>query len=243
MIPDQKVVVFRNEEAIDDFLIQRWKEISREAVEKRGFWAVALSGGATPIPFYKRLAELSEPLPWDQTHIFLVDERFVLSHHPDSNFCLLEETFLRAVRIPPQNIHPIPVGDLTLQVAARQYEEDLRGFFRISLGEFPEFDLILLGVGEDGHTASLFPESPAWKEAVHLVAFARLDPQRHDRITITLPVINHARNVVFLAKGAHKASVLEKVIGQKDPSLPASAVAPKSGKLIFLLDSEASSRL
>jgi 6-phosphogluconolactonase len=243
MIPDQKVVVLDNEKEMADFLIQIWKEISREAIGKKGFWVVALSGGKTPIPFYKELAELKEPLPWDQTHIFLVDERFVPLDDPDSNFRMLETILLRAVRIPLENIHPIPVEKLTPQMAARQYEEDLRSFFQISAGELPEFDLILLGIGEDGHTASLFPDSPALKETVQLAAFVRLDQERHDRITITLPVINRARNVVFLAEGVRKAGVLEKVIHQKDPSLPASAVAPKRGKLIFLLDSEAGSKL
>jgi 6-phosphogluconolactonase len=244
MIPQgQRVIVLQNEDEMADFMIKKWKEVSRAAIEEEGFLTVALSGGKTPIPLYQRLALLKEGLPWEKTHIFLVDERFLPFQHPDSNFHMLKDTLLDQVPIPRQNIHPVPAGEATPQIAARKYEEDLRTFFKLAPDELPELDLILLGVGKDGHTASLFPGRLPINEPGQLVAAVMLDEMRHNRITLTLPVINQAKTIIFLVTGKDKAEVLGKVVYKKDFTLPASLVAPQTGNLIFLSDLEASSQL
>jgi 6-phosphogluconolactonase len=239
----QNILVFDSKDKISDFLIKKWREISREAIEKGGYIAVALSGGKTPINFYRKLANSKEILPWDETHIFLVDERFVPFDDNDSNYGMLKETLLKRIQIPQENIHPVPTERSTLEMSAKEYEEELRRFFKLPQGKFPEFDLILLGIGEDGHTASLFPGSPLLKDMIHLAVSVISDGTRHHRITLTLPVINNAKHVVFLVTGGKKAAILKDVIVKRNPSLPASMVNPIGGNLMFLIDREASSAL
>ncbi len=244
MIPQgQRVIVLEREDEMADFMVKKWAEVSRAAVEEKGFFTVAISGGKTPIPLYRRLALSGGGLDWEKTHIFLVDERFVPFQHRDSNFHMLKDTLLDQVPIPRQNIHPVPVGEATAQIAARKYEEDLTIFFKLLAGELPELDLILLGIGEDGHTASLFPGKPFSNEPNGLAIAVKLNEISHPRISLTLPVINNAKNILFLVRGANKAEVLERVIQKKDAALPASMVSPQRGSLIFVLDPEASSRL
>jgi 6-phosphogluconolactonase len=156
---------------------------------------------------------------------------------------MLRQTLLDKIGIPEENIHPIPTGKSTPSISAEAYEEDLKIFFKLRLGQFPEFDLILLGIGEDGHTASLFPASPVLNEWNRLAVAVMLDEIRHHRITLTLPVINHAKHAVFLVSGKNKAAVFEKVVNKKDPSLPASMVNPGKGTLLFLSDLEAGLQL
>lgn len=239
----EQVFVFATKSEMSDFMILRWKEISRESVERKGYFVAALSGGKTPVDFYMKLAGFKEPLPWNKTHIFLIDERFVPFNDEDSNYRMLRKTVLDHVTIPQENIHPISTSTPHPQISARKYEEELKAFFKRSHDPIPEFDLILLGIGEDGHTASLFPNSPALNDVMHLVAEVMLDERGHHRITLTLPVINHANNVIFLVSGQRKAAVVEKIINQKDSSLPTSMVRPTRGKLIFLIDREASLNL
>jgi 6-phosphogluconolactonase len=189
------------------------------------------------------LSGVKEMLPWDKTHIFLVDERFVPFEHNDSNYRMLKETLFDHVPIPQGNIHPIPTGTSTPQASAMAYEKDLKKFFGLSQDQFPEFDLLLLGIGEDGHTASLFPGTSVLDDHIHLAAPVALDEMRHPRITLTLPVINNAKHILFLITGKDKASVLRKIIHKEDASLPASMVHSKKGGLIFVIDREASSQL
>lgn len=230
--------VFKNSDEMWQFMAAKWREIASVAIKEKGYFTVALSGGKTPVGFYQRLLTI-RGLPWDKTHIFLVDERFVPPFHAESNYGMLQETLLSKIRIPPQNIHCISTLALSPHAAAEKYEKELIVFFRLHEGGIPEFDLILLGIGEDGHTASLFPGSEALKERRHLVSSVKLDILLHDRVTLTLPVINNARNVVFLLSGKHKAAVARKLIDEKDHSLPASMVKPEKGRLIFLMEREA----
>jgi 6-phosphogluconolactonase len=237
----QNLFVFDSKKEISEFLLRKWEAISREATERKGYVAVALSGGETPFDFYQRLGQ-SDQLPWEKTHLFLVDERFLPYDDQDSNWGMLRRTLLIRGQVPRENIHPIPTEASDLRTAARKYEEDLKNFFQLSEGELPEFDLILLGIGEDGHTASLFPGDPALKETSRLAVAVIPTKARHPRITLTLPVLNQGRNVIFLVSGKNKASVLERVI-KRDASLPASLVNPESGNLFFVTDREASSAL
>ncbi len=238
----REIFLFDDKEKMSEFMIGKWKEILREAIEKRGIFIVALSGGKTPVHFYRRLANMKEAFPWNKTHVFPVDERFVSFTAKESNFGMLKKTLLDKVPVPPENIHPIPAERSTPQISAMEYEEDLRIFFKLSKGQFPQFDLILLGIGEDGHTASLFPGSPLLNEQIRLAAPVILDKVRHPRVTLTLPAINHSRNVLFLVTGKNKAAVLKSIFDEGDDLLPASRVKP-DGNLIFLIDQEAGSLL
>jgi 6-phosphogluconolactonase len=239
----RNVRVFDRKDDISSFIIETWREISQEAIERKGAFSAALSGGKTPVDFYRKLSGVKEMLPWHKTHIFLVDERFVPLEHRDSNYRILKETLLDHIPIPQRNIHPIPTGRSTPQVSAMAYEGDLKKFFRVSKGQFSEFDLLLLGIGEDGHTASLFPGTPVLDDPIHLAAPVFLNETKHHRITLTLPVINNAKHILFLVTGKNKAPVLRKIIEEEDASLPASMVHPNKGKLIFVIDREASSQL
>lgn len=237
-----EVRTFGMEKEMADFLIRKWKEIAQISIKKKEYFAVAVSGGHTPIHLYRRMAARKEILPWDKTHIFMVDERFVPFCHADSNFQMVKITLLNPLEIPVQNLHPIRAEEATPQIAAEKYEEELRTFFQPAAGQFPEFDLILLGIGGDGHTASLFPgglgfDTPKFSVAVYL------NQEKHNRITLTLPVINQAKHVIFYATGKNKAGIMKKVVEERDPSFPASRVAPQTGNLLFLLDLEASSQL
>jgi 6-phosphogluconolactonase len=239
----RNVRVFDRKDDISSFIIETWREISQEAMERKGVFSVALSGGKTPIDLYHKLSSVKEMLSWDKTHIFLVDERFVSFEHRDSNYCMLKKTLLDHIPIPQGNIHPIPTDRPTPRTSAMAYEEDLKKFFGLSKDQFPEFDLLLLGIGEDGHTASLFPGTPVLDDTIHLAAPVSMDEMRHPRITLTLPVINNAKHILFLVVGKNKAFVLQKIIDQEDTSLPASMVHPNKGNLIFVIDREASSQL
>jgi len=237
------VLMFDDENHMLKFMIEKWEDISQEGIQRKGYFTIGLSGGKTPIMFYQKLAEWESKSSWKRTHAFLVDERFVSFEDKESNYRMLRETLFGKIPIPQENIHPIPTGKTSLETSAREYEEDLRRFFKVSKGQYPSFDLILLGIGEDGHTASLFPGSKALSECGHLTAAVVLDEMRHDRISLTLPVINHAEHVIFFVRGANKAPVLKKIIAGDDPSLPAAMVRPRSGNLLFVIDREASSQL
>jgi 6-phosphogluconolactonase len=237
---DKEILIFDTAEQIIDYSVKTWIEISETAIREKGGFTVALSGGRTPVSLYQTLAEKSM-LPWDKTHIFIVDERFVPFEHEDSNYRMIYNTLLKHIKIPSKNIHPVITEDNSPALSAEKYEKDIISFFKISNNELPRFDLILLGLGDDGHTASLFPGTPALKEKAHLSAAVKLpDKSKKDRITLTFPVINNANNIIFTATGDKKANIIRKIIDE-DSSLPASMVRPEKGKLIFLLDEGAGS--
>ena len=240
--PEGKILIFRTREELYDFLIKKWKEISGKTIKERGFFTVVLSGGESPVEFYQRLADFKNFFPWSNTHIFLADERFVPFEHPDSNYGMIRKDLLARISLPPQNVHPIQFYQ-TPEASAEKYEEDLKMFFNLGKGEFPEFDLILLGIGVEGHTASLFPGDSALSETHRLTVAVHLDEERHDRVTLTLPVINRARQVIFLVSGEEKSEIMKEVLEKPESNLPASIVRPVKGELFFLLDEEAGSLL
>ncbi|MCJ7458492.1 MAG: 6-phosphogluconolactonase, partial [candidate division Zixibacteria bacterium] len=149
----REVLVFQKREKLYDFLIKKWKEISEKAIEKSGIFTIALSGGETPVEFYQKLADSRERLAWGKTHIFLADERFVPFDEPDSNYGMIKEALLRHISIPAENIHSVHIYK-TPEISAKRYEEEIKTFFRLKEDKFPQFDLIILGIGEEGHTAS-----------------------------------------------------------------------------------------
>ncbi len=246
----ENLLIFDAIEEIADCAAEKWREIASAAVQRDGVFTAALSGGRTPEPFYRKLA-VSPGLPWKETNLFLVDERFVPADHPDSNGRMVRDALVDPVTertgFSPGNFHTIPTDLPSASRAAEAYEGALRNFFglpgKTGPGDFPSFDLIVLGIGEDGHTASLFPGDPAIKEQSRIAApVSSADPQKHDRITLTLPVLNRAKNAIFLLTGGKKASILTRIL-QKDFSLPASLVHPETGNLLILADAAAGSEV
>ena len=242
-LPFANVQVFDRESEFLDSALRLWRRALAEGLRRRKPFLAALSGGRTPIPFYQRLAGQKGTDYWRAIHLFLVDERFGPPDHPESNGRMITETLVRPAGIPPENVHLIPLNKENAEQSARAYEERLRDFFRLNRGGFPAFDFILLGIGEDGHTASLFPGTPALEEGERAVAAVRLDAIRRDRVTLTLPVLNRAARVVFLVQGEEKAEIIGRIIAGKDSTLPAARVQPARGRAIFLLDRSAGRQL
>ena len=156
--------IFGNGKAAADFAVEKWVGACTDSIENKGYFTTALSGGKTPIDFYKLLSAGGKELPWAKIHLFLADERFVPATDKESNYRLVRECLLNHVNIPKNNVHRIDTEEATLEMAAEKYEEEIRNFFGIEGDHIPEFNLIILGIGEDGHTASLFPEAPSLKE-------------------------------------------------------------------------------
>ncbi|HWE61120.1 MAG TPA: 6-phosphogluconolactonase, partial [Chloroflexota bacterium] len=212
-----------------------------------GTFSIALSGGSTPRTLYELLAtpEIAAEAPWEHMQIFWGDERHVPPDHPESNYRMAREALLDHVPIPQQNIHRIPAELPNPETVAVAYEDTLRRAFRLDPGERPRFDLILLGLGDDGHTASLFPHSPALHEQQRLVVANPVPKLATTRITLTVPVINNAERVWFLIAGSSKAHVLKNVLeGPRDPeTYPAQLIDPTDGELILLLDTTAAAEI
>jgi len=227
---------------------QYFVEMAGEAVAGRGRARIAISGGSTPKAAFQLLADPRQPwrarMPWDKLDFYWVDERAVPPDHPDSNYRMTREALLDHVPLKPEQIHRME-GELEPAVAAARYESMLRNTFRLEGAESPRFDLIALGMGPDGHTASLFPHTEAIHEMSRLVT-ANFVPQKDTwRITLTWSVINHARSAFFLIGGEDKAEVLHEVFtGPREMErLPSQLIWPSSGILTLILDKAAAALL
>lgn len=224
-------------------LVERAKEIViarlQAAIEARDRFTIALAGGSTPKPLYEALSQ--EDLPWSKIHFFWGDERYVPATDRDSNQLMTRQALLDKIDIPAENIHAVDTmgGDPNLD--AQKYEAELQQFFQTQSG-FPTFDLILLGMGDDGHTASLFPHTEALKVRDRLIAVGNKDGQ--PRLTFTFPLINRARCVVFLVAGANKRPALQQVFAERgdETEYPSRSIDP-DGEVLWLLDKEAASEL
>jgi 6-phosphogluconolactonase len=218
-----------------------FSRLARQAVGDHGKFSVALSGGHTPCHTYELLASEAfySRIPWAQVHVFWGDERCVPADDPRSNSHMARQAFLSRVPIPPDQIHPISCAQKPAE-AVTQYEAVLRGFFG---DQSPRFDLILLGLGENGHTAPLFPNTSVLEEEEQWVAEVYVAEQKMHRVTLTASLINQAAAVAFLVAGAGKSQVLQQVLeGPSDPKrLPAQMIRPKNGQLMWLVDEEAAS--
>ncbi len=236
-----KVHELQDLEAVSNFAANMFVDFSEHYIAAKGRFVVAVSGGSTPARLYALLGSdhYAEKIDWRFVHFFWADERFVPHNHEDSNFRLLHENLLSNIPIPHENIHPVSTNESAHRISAKKYEDEIKSFFPLSQGDLPEFDLILLGIGEDGHIASIFPGSAVLKEIEHLVVSVESKTHMHPRITLTLPVINDALNVIFLVSGKNKASVVKKVLKERDTSLPAVMVNPTKGELFFLIDRDA----
>lgn len=242
-----KVEVFEDLARLTRRAAEIFVDASNRAVAQRGRFAVVVSGGRTPEGLYRLLADAAEyrdRIPWRASHFFWGDERCVPPAHPDSNFKMAFSAMLSKLDLPAENIHRIR-AELPSAQAAQDYEDELRRFFSLGEGQWPEFDLVLLGMGPDGHTASLFPGSEAVREKKRLVLAPWVPKLSSFRITLTPPVFNAAKAVTFLVAGEDKAVALEAVLeGEPDPEqFPAQAIQPKAGSLIWLVDRPAASRL
>jgi 6-phosphogluconolactonase len=215
------------------------------AVAQRGRFTIALAGGSTPKNLYTLIAANASTLPWNQMFFFFGDERHVPPDDADSNYRMVKETLLSKAPIPPANVFRIPAENPDAATAAEAYEQTLRKFFALAPGEFPRFDLILLGIGPDGHTASLFPETAGLQEKSRLVVANWVEKLNTSRITLTLPVLNAARCVAFLVSGIDKAEALHEVLEGNAPAekYPSKLVRPSEGKLIWFVDRAAASGL
>jgi 6-phosphogluconolactonase len=217
---------------------------AKESVARKGCFTVALSGGSTPRPMNRML--IQEPhyssIPWDKTHIFWVDERCVSMENPASNYGAARKDFLDQVPVPLDHVHPMP-GEAAPEVGAKIYYNELKTFFRSIKEEYPVFDLILLGIGTDGHTASLFPATPSaalFEEWVIAVKGGKPDVYR---LTLTYDVLNRAKKICFLVSGENKAPIVKTIFENKQAGLPAQKIQPLNGRLTWLMDRQASSLL
>jgi 6-phosphogluconolactonase len=221
-------------------------ETVERAVTTRGMARVAISGGMTPQTTFKLLASapFAGTIPWDKVQLFWVDERCVGPEHPESNYGVCRELLLSQVPIPAANVFRME-GELEPEVAASRYESTLRNVLKLEGAESPAFDLLTLGMGPDGHTASLFPHTAGLDEMGRLVIANHVPQKEAWRISLTWPVINHAAEVVFEVEGPSKTEVLAEVLtGPRDPErLPSQLIRPANGKLLFLLDEAAAAKL
>lgn len=228
VLPDQATLVHRSLSLILEKL--------QTAITERGQFTLALSGGSTPKPLYEAIA--TQDLPWDKIHIFWGDERYVPPTHPDSNERMARQAWLDQVPIPATHIYPMPTNEADPAVAAQRYEQELQQVFQVQPGEIPVLDVILLGMGDDGHTASLFPHTEALQVCDRLVTVGNKDGQ--PRITFTIPIINCARCVLFMVAGANKQSALSHIFAPTCDELtyPSRMIQPQ-GELWWLLDQAA----
>jgi 6-phosphogluconolactonase len=242
------VRILTNLEAIAKRAGQEFVQSAARAVSEKGSFTVALSGGSTPKALYSLLANdaaLRAQLPWDKMYLYFGDERNVGPDHADSNFRMASETMLSKVPLKPEQVFRIKGEYKDTEKAAQEYEQALRASFKIGEGQFPRFDLVLLGMGNEGHTASLFPGSKALHETKRLVVRNWVGKLYTNRITLTAPAINNAARVIFMITGADKALALKGVLeGPYEPDqLPAQMIQPSKGQLLWLVDTVAGGML
>jgi 6-phosphogluconolactonase len=252
----RQVKVFPDAESLNAGTAEWLLAASAEAIARRGRCTLAFSGGSTPRGLYRMLAGESwrGRFDWSRIELFQVDERVVPPEHPDSNFGMIRRELLEPAGIPEQQVHRMPT-ELGAQAGAAEYELELQRSLSAppstssALAEeprqsaVPELDVVLLGIGEDGHTASLFPGTEALRERQRLALGYRVEKLNADRITLTFPVLNQARRVLFLVAGGSKASIVRDVLegDRAEGRFPAAMVNPTSGLLYWHLDHAAAS--
>ncbi|MFN2498902.1 MAG: 6-phosphogluconolactonase [Pyrinomonadaceae bacterium] len=236
--------VFGTTEQVALAAAERFVDYSIASIREHGSFAVALGGGSTPRRAYELFAEseYSDRVNWQLVHLFFGDERLVSPDSAESNYRMVNDSLISRVEIPPENVHRI-IGESTPSESAELYEGELKRFFQNI--DWPRFDLVLLGMGADGHTASLFRGSNALKEEEKWVVATTQPQTGKDRITLSLPVINHAARVTFVVTGNEKAATLARVLRneQANEESPALRVRPVNGILEWLVDRAAASKL
>jgi 6-phosphogluconolactonase len=239
-----EIIICRDAVDLSHKAATQFVAVANRAVQAHGRCSVALSGGSTPKALYALLAtdEFRSQVPWQQLHLFWGDERCVPPDHGESNFRMVREALLSKISIPSENIHRM-AGEKNPTDGAADYQMQLQKFFHLADGELPRFDLVLLGLGEDGHTASLFPGSSAANERDRLVATTYVEKLKAHRLTLTFPVLNHASQISFLVAGASKAAMIEAILGAGNQSLPAAQIRPDDGQLTWFVTADAAGGL
>lgn len=241
-----EIVKLDNAELVAEEAARRWLQSAQEAVSERGAFRIMLSGGNTPRLLYQLMAQdpWRDQIPWERTYVFWGGERRVPPNHPESDYRMARETLLDHVPIPDDHVFRLQGEGLESSVV-RDYENKLRRHFQLKEREWPRFDLALLGLGADGHIASIFPGTRAVSDLSNTVLVYQVPKLGVERVTVTLPVINHARHILFLVVGEEKASALAGALqGPNLPSTyPAQAVKPVDGTVTWLVDKAAASQL
>jgi 6-phosphogluconolactonase len=248
MATNSEVKILTDANAIAQTAAAEFLQAAQKAVREKNSFSVALAGGSTPKALYDLLASnplLQAKIPWGKIQFFFGDERHVAPDHDESNFRMASEAMFSKAPVQPQQVHRIHGENANVTDAAEEYEKELRAAFQLKTGELPRFDLVLLGMGPEGHTASLFPGTKALNEERRLVAGNWVGKLYTDRITLTPPVLNNAARVMFLVHGAEKAPALKAVLeGPYEPDqLPAQIVHPANGSVLWLVDPTAASML
>ena len=245
---NHKIRIHADAEAMNRVAAETIVEHISETLQTGDVYTIALSGGSTPERLYALLADdnrLQEQIPWERVHFFWGDERHVSPDHPDSNYRMAHNALLSKISIPSSNIHRIRTEDSDANRAAADYEQEIRRFFKIDAGQMPRFDCVLLGMGPDGHTASLFPGTSALEETKRLAVANWIERFQSYRITLTLPLFNNADRILFLVGGAEKAGTLKVVLegNSKTARFPVQLIQPTHGEVTWFLDQSAADQL
>ena len=218
------------------------------ALKTKSIFTMVLSGGSTPKRLYALLATdpaFKDQLPWERVHFFWGDERHVSSDHHDSNYRMVNKSMLSRLPVPRENVHRIKSEISDAERGAELYQQEISNFFRLKAGQLPRFDCVLLGMGPDGHTASLFPQTAALDEQECFVFANWVEKFQTHRITMTVPVLNNAESIIFLVSGEDKAETLKLVLeGERRPKrFPAQMIQPAHGRLLWIIDRAAAREL
>ena len=245
---NREIQIVENAEAVSRTAAEIMVGLAQEKLKSKESFAVALSGGSTPKNMFVILANdaaLREQMPWDRVHFFWGDERHVPPDHADSNYRMANEAMLSKVPVPSENIHRIRAENPDAGMAAEDYEHELRIFFELEVEQLPVFDCVFLGMGPDGHTASLFPGTKALHERERLVVSNWVDKFEFFRITLTAPVLNNADVIIFLVSGEEKAEPLQAVLEAEKQTdrFPSQLIEPTHGKMLWLVDRAAAIKL
>ncbi len=245
---NREIQILENGDAVSRTAAEIMVSRTLEKLTSKKSFSVALSGGSTPKNMFAILANeaaLRDRMPWDKVHFFWGDERHVPPDHSDSNYRMTDEAMLSRVPVPAENIHRIQAENPDSKKAAEDYEQELRRFFKLAPEQLPAFDCVFLGMGPDGHTASLFPGTTALRERQRLVVSNWVAKFQSYRITMTTPVLNNADMVIFLVSGKEKAEPLQVVLeGPKQTDrFPSQLIEPTHGKLVWFIDQAAAGKL
>lgn len=235
---NKEIKIFPTIEELNRFAADEFVRLSREAIAASGRFTVALSGGSTPRKLYALLAsdEYKNRIEWQKVHFFFGDERNVSPNDEESNFRMANEAMFSKLDVSAENIHRFQTELTDAKAIAARMENEVKTFFDLKENEFPRLDLFFLGMGDDGHTASLFPETAALTEDKKIVVENYVTKFDAFRLTFTFPAINNAKNIIFLIAGADKAEVLKEVLEGEEKKYPAQNINPPDGELLFLLD-------
>ena len=241
-----EIAIFPTIHEIAEKIIEDFQQMVFKHADQSSKIHIALSGGNTPKTIYQMMARslAEERLPWSIIHFYWGDERCVAGHHPDSNYGMVYNTLLKYIPIPPENIHRIS-GENDPLKETKRYADLLLKNIDTKIDHIPQFTWILLGLGEDGHTASLFPDQQIIKEKNSICACTKNPVKGYQRITFTYPLINQASRITFLVSGDSKSAILARIIGERRPrhNYPASKIDPLYGKLQWYIDSAAANEL